>query len=56
MFFEIIINDIAFTISVLDGLLLMNRNITDICKLMLYTAALLSSFISSNSFGGSCSM
>lgn len=48
--FEIIINDIAFTISVLDGLLLMNRNITDICKLMLYTAALLSSFISSNRF------
>ena len=48
LFFEIIINEIAFTISVLDGLLLVTRNTTDFYKVILYTATLLNSFISSN--------
>ena len=48
--FDAILNGIAFLISLLDNVLLMCRNATDFCMLILYTATLMNSFISSNSF------
>ena len=48
--FDAIVNGIVFFISLSDTLLLVYRNVTDFCILILYPANLLNLFISSNSF------
>ena len=48
--FDVIVNGIAFFFSLSYSLLLVCKNTTDFCVLILYPAILLNSFISCNSF------
>ena len=48
--FDATMNGIVFFISFLDISLLVYRNVTDFCMLILYSATLLNLLISSNSF------
>ena len=48
--FDAIVNEIVFLISLCDSLLLVYRNTTDFCMLILYPATLPDSLISSNRF------
>ena len=50
--FDAIISGIVFFISFPDNLLLVYRNTTDFCLLIVYPATLLNLFISSNRFFG----
>lgn len=50
--FDAIVNEMVFISSVLDSLLLVERNATDICMLTFYPAALQNSFFPTVLGGG----